>query len=119
MTTSWGLTVIACTKGRAILPHNIFHSHLNRKPISSTLLDRHVLVSHSIGTVVFLHDLGSHGSSLQYANTVLHLSQAQFSVYAPDLRGHGRSDGPRGHIETWTDYEEDLSGIFCLLSDTC
>jgi alpha-beta hydrolase superfamily lysophospholipase len=29
-------------------------------------------------------------------------------VYAPDLRGNGRSPGQRGHVESWADFREDL-----------
>ncbi len=30
------------------------------------------------------------------------------AVYAPDLRGNGRSPGQRGHVEAWADFREDL-----------
>jgi alpha-beta hydrolase superfamily lysophospholipase len=37
-----------------------------------------------------------------------HWSRRGYSVYALDLRGHGRSGGQRGHVEGWSDYRGDL-----------
>ena len=34
-----------------------------------------------------------------------------FGVFALDLRGHGRSPGPRGFIREWNDYREDVASL--------
>lgn len=44
---------------------------------------------------IVVHDLGGHGR--QYEALAGALSQAGLIVSLPDLRGHGSSEGPRGH----------------------
>jgi alpha-beta hydrolase superfamily lysophospholipase len=36
------------------------------------------------------------------------LARRGLAVHAYDQRGHGRSDGARGHIDAWEEYREDL-----------
>lgn len=56
--------------------------------------------------IVILHSLGDHSG--RYQHVVDHLVPFGFSIYAFDLRGHGRSKGQKGHVEKWNDYREDL-----------
>lgn len=57
-------------------------------------------------TLLLLHGLGGHsGASM---NLVIPLVAAGYAVWAPDMRGHGPSPGPRGHINDWSEYREDL-----------
>ena len=44
----------------------------------------------------------------RYAHLAAKLSARGYTVYAFDLRGHGRSAGPRVAPEHWTDYVDDL-----------
>lgn len=44
---------------------------------------------------IVVHDIGGHGR--QYEALAVALSQAGLIVSLPDLRGHGSSEGPRGH----------------------
>ena len=37
------------------------------------------------------------------------------AVHAYDLRGHGRSDGPRNYVNSFADYQEDLSTVLELV----
>ena len=46
--------------------------------------------------VVFLHGIASHGG--WFGETATLLARGRVAVYAPDRRGSGRSDGPRGHL---------------------
>jgi acylglycerol lipase len=46
--------------------------------------------------------------SARYAHLATKLAARGYTVYAFDLRGHGRSAGPRVAPEHWTDYVDDL-----------
>jgi acylglycerol lipase len=56
--------------------------------------------------VAIVHGFGEHSG--RYANVVGPLTGAGFAVHGFDLRGHGRSAGRRGHIDSWADYRDDL-----------
>jgi alpha-beta hydrolase superfamily lysophospholipase len=56
--------------------------------------------------VPIVHGFGEHSG--RYANVVGPLTRAGFAVHGFDLRGHGRSDGRRGHIDSWADYRDDV-----------
>lgn len=55
---------------------------------------------------IFLHGLGDHSGL--YPMIAEALVPCGLAVYAPDLRGNGRSPGPRGHVDSWSDFREDL-----------
>ena len=67
-------------------------------------------VSSTRGTIVLVHGGGEHSG--RYEETAKRLNREGFSVVAPDLRGHGRSGGQRGHILRFEEYLEDVAG--CL-----
>src|ERR1700733_16254608 len=56
--------------------------------------------------VVIMHGLKDY--SARYAHLADALSADGYAVYAFDLRGHGRSAGPRVAPGRWTDYVDDL-----------
>ncbi len=60
------------------------------------------------GAVTVLHDAGDSGA--RYKDLARALAEAGWAVALPDLRGHGVSEGPRGHSaglgEVWRDVEE-------------
>lgn len=58
---------------------------------------------------VLVPGLGEHSN--RYANLVPQLVANGYWVYAFDLRGHGRSAGKRGHIDSWSDYRQDLASF--------
>jgi acylglycerol lipase len=58
------------------------------------------------GVVVVMHGLKDY--SARYANFATRLVHAGYDVYAFDLRGHGRSAGPRVAPAHWLDYIDDL-----------
>jgi alpha-beta hydrolase superfamily lysophospholipase len=58
------------------------------------------------GVVVLMHGLKDH--SARYADFAARLAAGGYSVYAFDLRGHGRSAGPRVAPDPWMDYVDDL-----------
>lgn len=53
-------------------------------------------VAQARGTVVIAHGLGEHAG--RYAHVAAWLNARGWSVIAPDLRGHGKSEGKRGVI---------------------
>lgn len=40
-----------------------------------------------------------------------------YSVYALDHRGHGQSEGKRGHVRRWSDYVNDLELLRCSVEE--
>jgi alpha-beta hydrolase superfamily lysophospholipase len=57
-------------------------------------------------TVVMIHGLGGHSGLFEPA--VRYLILQGYEIYAFDLRGHGRSPGQRGYINSWAEFREDL-----------
>jgi len=56
--------------------------------------------------VVIIHGAGEHIG--RYANMVNALIPAGYLVAGYDQRGHGRSEGQRGHILSWDEFRQDL-----------
>lgn len=52
-----------------------------------------------------LHGLGEHSG--RYTHWAEMLNQAGYSVLAYDLRGHGKSGGQRGHVNSYDEYCKD------------
>lgn len=63
--------------------------------------------------LVIVHGLGGHGS--KYSNIVQHFIPKQYTIYAFDMRGHGRSPGQRGYINSWAEFREDLRKFINLV----
>ena len=64
--------------------------------------------------VVLVHGVGEHCG--RYANLVAPLVADGFAVYGYDHRGHGRSPGPRVHVERWAQYRDDLTAFLELVA---
>jgi alpha-beta hydrolase superfamily lysophospholipase len=56
--------------------------------------------------LVIVHGFGEHSG--RYMNVVNHLVPKGYAIYALDHRGHGRSPGPRGYINSWEEFREDV-----------
>ena len=65
--------------------------------------------------VVIAHGFGEHGG--RYRTLVESFVGARFAVYAADHRGHGRSEGARGHVANWSEYRHDLAAFVRLVGD--
>ncbi|MGH7293318.1 MAG: lysophospholipase [Polyangiaceae bacterium] len=61
------------------------------------------------GVVTVVHGLKDH--SARYGVFAERLVARGFAVHAFDLRGHGRSEGPRAWVETFTEYVDDLDAV--------
>jgi alpha-beta hydrolase superfamily lysophospholipase len=67
------------------------------------------------GVVAIVHGLGSHSSL--FGNIINALVPRGYAVYGLDLRGHGRSQGQRGHIAHWSEFREDIH-VFLKMIET-
>lgn len=65
------------------------------------------------GAVCLVHGLGEHGG--RYERFAAALTGAGYSLMAADLRGHGRSEGRRGHVGS---YDHLMDDIELLLAET-
>ncbi len=61
------------------------------------------------GAVTFVHDAGDHGG--RYRSFARALAEDGWSVALPDLRGHGRSEGERGHTNGIAEIVRDLGDV--------
>lgn len=61
------------------------------------------------GAVTLVHDAGEHGG--RYVDVARALAAAGWAVALPDLRGHGKSEGERGHSNGLLEVLRDLSDV--------
>jgi alpha-beta hydrolase superfamily lysophospholipase len=59
--------------------------------------------------LAIVHGFGEHSS--RYMNVVQHFVPRGYAVHGFDLRGHGRSPGQRGHINSWAEYRDDVKAF--------
>ncbi len=57
------------------------------------------------GVICLVHGMGEH--SARYEHWAEWLNQAGYSVLSYDLRGHGKSEGQRGHVSSYEEYLQD------------
>lgn len=65
--------------------------------------------------LLFVHASMVH--SEYYLPLAVRLADQGVAVWLPDLRGHGRSRGPRGHIRHWQEHVDDVAAAFQLVRD--
>lgn len=70
------------------------------------LFYRHHPVENARAGILIAHGLGEHSG--RYARLTKDLTSAGFTVFAYDHRGHGQSQGKRGHIACFQEYIDDL-----------
>lgn len=56
--------------------------------------------------VVLVHGLKDHGG--RYDHVGEWFARRGYAIYAPDLRGHGKSDGERFYVDSFDEYMDDL-----------
>ncbi len=61
----------------------------------------------SRAAVCLVHGMGEHSG--RYGHVADRLTQAGYSVFAFDLRGHGKSPGPRGHTPSYEALLDDVN----------
>jgi alpha-beta hydrolase superfamily lysophospholipase len=67
-----------------------------------------------IGSIVAVHGWGDH-SGITTRHTAEPLTSAGYAVYALDMRGHGRTEGLRGHFDRWASLLHDLELFLALV----
>ena len=65
--------------------------------------------------LVIAHGIGEHGG--RYAHVADYFIKRGFVVWACDLRGHGKSGGKRGHIDSFDDYLADVGQMIRIAKD--
>ncbi|MBN1283531.1 MAG: lysophospholipase [Proteobacteria bacterium] len=70
---------------------------------------QHWMPADPLALVVYVHGLGDHIG--RYSRLVTSLTSANLAVALYDQRGHGRSDGRRGHVEGFGNWVEDLAAF--------
>jgi alpha-beta hydrolase superfamily lysophospholipase len=60
-------------------------------------------------TLAVVHGLGEHSG--RYERLARGMARFQIATYAIDLRGHGKSDGRRGHIDSWAQWTGDAANF--------
>ena len=67
--------------------------------------------------LLLVHGYAEHAE--RYRELALHLAPRGIETVAPDLRGHGRSDGARGFVADFDEYATDVGGVFASLATDC
>ena len=62
-----------------------------------------------VASVLLIHGLGEHSG--RYQHVAEFFLQSGFAVFAIDLRGHGHSDGQRGHVDQYQEYLTDVKTL--------
>jgi alpha-beta hydrolase superfamily lysophospholipase len=75
----------------------------------TTLFRRSWLPDSAERLCAVVHGLGEHSG--RYDATASWLAERGCAVHAFDLRGHGRSGGPRAHVQRFADYLDDLDAF--------
>jgi alpha-beta hydrolase superfamily lysophospholipase len=73
------------------------------------------LAEDSNSVLMIVHGLGEH--SERYKDLSEYLVARNISVYALDLRGHGHSEGIRGHVDNFDDYVSDLNQLIKIVKE--
>lgn len=60
-------------------------------------------------TFAVVHGLGEHAG--RYARFAEGMARHGMGTYALDLRGHGKSEGQRGHVDSWSQWTDDVSAF--------
>lgn len=71
--------------------------------------------SEARGHLLLMHGLGEHLG--RYEHLGEHFAEAGIRVLGPEMRGHGLSEGRRGHVRRWSDYGADLNAAAKLLPE--
>jgi acylglycerol lipase len=60
-------------------------------------------------TFAVVHGLGEHAG--RYERFAKGMAKHGMATFAADLRGHGKSSGQRGHVDSWSQWTDDVSAF--------
>lgn len=66
-------------------------------------------------TVIIVHGLNEHAG--RYLDTVAYLNSCGYSCYVYDHSGHGKSEGKRSHVDSFSIYMSDLNDMISMVID--
>lgn len=66
--------------------------------------------------LAIVHGVAEHSD--RYSNVVNNLIQEDFAIFAYDQRGHGKSPGQRGYLDSWEQYRSDFNLFLDLIQET-
>ncbi len=66
-------------------------------------------LDHAAITFAVVHGLGEHAG--RYANFAAAMAKRGMGTFAMDLRGHGLSEGQRGHVVSWSQWVDDIGAF--------
>lgn len=66
-------------------------------------------VTNAAITFAIIHGLGEHSG--RYDRFARGMARFQMATYAVDLRGHGQSQGQRGHVDSWSQWTDDAAAF--------
>ena len=75
---------------------------------------RESLAKNAKNAMILVHGWSEHSG--KYEEVIQFFVDNNYSVYAPDMRGHGLSEGERGYIQRWSQYLEDLQKLHEIIS---
>ncbi|MHB8612177.1 MAG: alpha/beta hydrolase [Candidatus Dormibacteraceae bacterium] len=67
-------------------------------------------------TFAVVHGLGEHAG--RYARFAEGMARHGMSTWAVDLRGHGQSEGRRGHVDSWSQWTDDVAAFVAHVAAT-
>src|SRR5512136_1991277 len=67
--------------------------------------------------ILLVHGLGEHVG--RYDHVAAALTEKGYAMHGSDLRGHGRSGGPRGHTPSYDALLEDMTGFLSQIEGRC
>ena len=73
---------------------------------------RHGAQNTKKAVLIILHGMGEHGGRYRILSDAL--AGLGIETYLPDLRGYGKSGGPRGHVKSFSDFHRDLEALHRL-----
>ena len=70
---------------------------------------------HSGAVIALIHGIGEHSG--RYDHVGRRFAGEGYAVFAYDHRGHGRSQGTRGHVDRFEDYLDDVDAFLALVRE--
>jgi alpha-beta hydrolase superfamily lysophospholipase len=82
-------------------------------PDKTQLYSRRYETPNARGEIIITHGFGEHSG--RYEALIAHLLNEGYTVTVYDHRGHGKSAGLYGHIDRFSQYEEDLDYVVSVI----